>query len=166
MQGSYPSPDVCARRWRTFTFRLPPPKAGRWSATGSSSASVPSSTNVMSVADVSHLLAEAIGITVVGVTSPNDASWSTAPSRTTTRAPPSSPSACTRARIDASSAANGSRLRSDAADAGTAHPGVDDAATATANAASTIRREPIARVWRGLRTDAGHCARLPPWHIE
>ena len=49
---------------------LAPSNAGRYDATGSSRRSLPSSTNVITVADVSHLLADAIGITVVAVVSP------------------------------------------------------------------------------------------------
>ena len=61
----------------------------------------------MSVAEVSHLLADAIGITVRGVTRPNDFSCRTVSPRTASSTPPARSSSRTRAFMAASAPANG-----------------------------------------------------------
>ena len=66
---------------------------------------------VISVAEVSHLLADAMGITVRAVTLPNDFSWSTVSPCAARSTPPSRLSSRTRARIAASAPANGRDVR-------------------------------------------------------
>ena len=71
----------------------------------------------MSVADESHLLAEAMGITEVASSAPKSAAWITLPPRTTSSTPPARSSFRTRSRIDRSSAPNGSSVAATAVDA-------------------------------------------------
>jgi hypothetical protein len=99
------NPVVCESNSRTVMASLPPRKAGRYFETGSSSERRPSSTKVMSVADVNHLLAEAIGITVCAVVRPTVNRCNSRPSRTARSTPPESPSPRTRVRIAVSTAA-------------------------------------------------------------
>ena len=89
MQSAYGRPCVCESSWRTVIARFAPLNSGRYVATGSSSETLPSSTSVMSVAAVSHLLADAIGITERGVERRRSRlRWITASPRTTSSTPP------------------------------------------------------------------------------
>ncbi len=98
------SPVVCDSSSRTVIVDFAPVNAGRYFTTGSSSASFPWSTNVISVAEVSHLLADAIGMTVPAVVSPTARRWRVSPSRATSRTPPARASSRTRSRMATSAA--------------------------------------------------------------
>ena len=98
MQSAYGSPCVCESSWRTVIADSLPLNSGRYVAIDSSSDTVPSSTSVISVADVNHLLADAIGMTESASSAPKSASWITSLPRTTSSTPPARSSCSTRSR--------------------------------------------------------------------
>ena len=91
---------MCESAWRIVIAAFLPVNTGRYFEIGSSSWSFPSSTSVITVADVSHLLADAIGITVVRENLRNIFRSSTPPCAVPiSSAPPVRPSSFTRSRI-------------------------------------------------------------------